>query len=47
MELVRESVVQLIAENDTLQAERDSRFALEMVRVVEGALQGVCHGTRV
>ena len=46
MELVRESVVQLIAENDTLQAERDSRLALEIVRVVESGLQSACQGVR-
>jgi hypothetical protein len=42
MELVRESVGQLIAENDTLQAGRDNRTAMKIVRAVENALDEVC-----
>lgn len=43
MGLVRESVAQLIAVNATLQAERDSRFALTVVKRSEAALRHTCN----
>ena len=43
MGLVRESVAELIAANDTLLAERDSRFALTVIERSEAALRYTCN----